>query len=109
MQLMIKTRLWIGFGLMMALVGLGSGAGYWLAGSAADRTRPMIAANVAERVAAEEVQVALLQARQAEKDFLLRLTMRSMSTRWTRPSPRLRPGSKLSSKSPPIPPGAKME
>ena len=70
MQLTIKLRLLVGFGILMTLIGLGCGAGYWLAQSAVWQTRTLAETHVAARVAAEEARVSFLQAQKAVSDFL---------------------------------------
>jgi methyl-accepting chemotaxis protein len=71
-QLTLRTRLWLGLGAMLLLATAGGVTSALLAGNAETRTAAMIHGPVAKQDAADAAQAAMLQARRAEKDFLLR-------------------------------------
>ncbi|MBI3885884.1 MAG: chemotaxis protein [Opitutae bacterium] len=67
----ITQRIWIGIGTLIATVAIGSGAGYFKAKSADDRSRSFITHDLAEEEAAQAVLLALAQSRGHEQTFRL--------------------------------------
>ncbi len=73
-SLTLRTRLWAGFGLMVALVGVAAGVGWFNAGVASDKTGQMIDQHLAALSAANTCESATLAAREAEQTFLRKPT-----------------------------------
>lgn len=69
----LRTRLWLGLGLIILLAAGGGITSALLADRAETSTKQLVAGPLAEQGAAEQAQVAMLQARRSEKDFLMRL------------------------------------
>lgn len=68
--LSIRSRLWGGFGLMLALVALVAGLGIFVARDASRRTGAMIDIQLAELLAANTAETETVTAGQAEQKFL---------------------------------------
>jgi len=72
MNLTLRARLWLGLGLMILLAAGGGITSAVLAGRAETATHRLAEGPIAESSAAGDAQVAMLQARRSEKDFLMR-------------------------------------